>query len=91
MTPEEIVEMTDLTHEEVAAIGEHKHVSEIVAGAAMADHVMHLHKCPQNVQRKICDNIRGALHRDDLSHARTLYATLRQLMREHTKAAHGAC
>ena len=39
ITPEEIVDMTDLTPAEVA---EHEHVSEICA-AALADWVMHQH------------------------------------------------
>ncbi len=90
ITPEEIVDMTDLSVDEVAAIGEHEHVSGIVAAAAMADYLMHQHKGPQAVQRMICDEIRAALHADNLDRARLLYATLHHFIREHPEAVHGS-
>ena len=40
ITPEEIIDMTDLTPEEVAAVAEHEHVSEICVAAAMADYLI---------------------------------------------------
>jgi hypothetical protein len=90
ITPEEIVDMTDLSEEEVALIGHHDHVNGNVAAAAVADYLMHLHKGPQAAQRMICDEIRDALHGDDVSRARTRYATLHHFMTEHPEAAHGA-
>lgn len=90
ITPEEIIEMTDLTEDEVALIGHHEHLGGIVAAAAMGDYLMHQHKGPQAVQRMICDEIREALHADDVERARELYATLHHFMAEHPEAAHGA-
>jgi len=48
---------------------------------------MHLHRGPQRVQQMICEDIRDALRRDDVAHARELFATLRHYMAEHPEAA----
>ena len=61
ITPEEIVDMTDLTPDEVAAIGEHEDVSEIVAAAALADFLMHQCDGPRTVRRMIREDMRDAL------------------------------
>lgn len=86
---EDILDMCPLTREEIAAVGEHEHV-EGVAAAALADYLMHLPKGPQEVNRMICDDIRAALHRDDVDHARTLFAALRHFIADHPEAARGA-
>ena len=89
ITLDDILDMCPLTREEVAALAEHEHV-EGVAAAALADYLMHLPKGPQAVQAMICDDIRAALHRDDLDHARTLFAALRHFMTDHPDAARRA-
>ncbi len=38
----------------------------------------------------ICDDIRAALHRDDVDHARRLFAALRHFIADHPEAARGA-
>ncbi|WP_424931639.1 hypothetical protein [Amaricoccus macauensis] len=90
ITPEEIVDMTDLSPDEVELIEKHEYLGCMVAAAAMADYLMHQHKGPQAVQRMICDEIRGALHANDLKRARELYETLHHFMSEHPEAAHGS-
>jgi hypothetical protein len=85
---DDIEDMTCLTREEIAAIAEHEHLPEVNA-SALGDYVMHLHKGPQQVQTMICEDIRAALHRDDLPHARELFATLRHFMAAHPEAARG--
>lgn len=82
---DDIEDMTCLTRAEIAAIAEHEHMPEVSA-AALGDYLMHLHKGPQQVQRMICEDIRAALHRDDLGHARSLFATLRSFLAEHPEA-----
>jgi hypothetical protein len=77
------------TRDEVAAIGEHEALAGIDA-ARFAEYLMHLPKGPQTVQRMICDDIRDALHADDVAHARALFATLRRFMADHPGAARGA-
>lgn len=70
---DDIVGMTDLTEEEVAAIGAHKHL-DLAPAAALADYMLHQHHGAAHVQAMICDDIRDALHRDDLAEARALFA-----------------
>lgn len=86
---EDILDMCSLSREEVAAIGEHEHV-EGIAAATLADYLMHLPKGPQVVNRMICDDIRQALHRDDLAHARNLFAALKHFVANHPEAVRGA-
>jgi hypothetical protein len=89
ITLDDIEDMTCLTRDEIAAIAEHEHLDDRAA-ALLGDYVMHLHHGPQRVQQMICDDIRAALHRDDLAHARALFATLRRYMTDNPEAARGA-
>ncbi len=86
---DDIIDMSPLTHAEVAALAEHEHTDE-VAAAALADYLMHLHHGPQKVQAMICDDIRDALHADNLDHAKELFAALHHFMSTHPEAARGA-
>lgn len=88
ITPEEVVAMTGLTDDEVAAIAEHEHETEILA-ASMVDYLMHRHGGPQAINRMICEDIREALHRHDLVHARALYGTLKHFIATYPGAAQG--
>ena len=88
ITPEDIVGMTDLTADEVAAIAEHEHTSDVLA-AGFVEYLMHRHGGPQAVNRMICEDIREALHGQDLAHARALYGTLKHFIATHPEAAQG--
>jgi hypothetical protein len=89
ITLDDIVDYCPLSREEVEALSEHEHVDG-VAAAALADYLMHLHKGPQRVQEIICDDIREALHRDDLDHARQLFVALRHFISDHPEAVRGS-
>ena len=84
----DIIDMTCLTRDQIAAIAEHAHLG-VVQAAELGEYLMHLHHGPQTVQRMICDDIAAALHRDDLPRARALYATLKAFLAEHPDAARG--
>ena len=86
---DDIEDMTCLSRAEIAAIAEHEHMPEVSA-AALGEYLMHLHHGPQQVQQMICEDIRDALHRDDLAHARVLFATLRHFIAEHPEAVRGS-
>ena len=86
---DDIIGMTDLTEAEIAAICEHEH-SGMAPAAALADYLMHQHHGPQHIQTMICDDIRAALRRDDLKHARELFEALRHFIGTHPDAARGA-
>lgn len=89
ITLDDIEDMTDLSRDEIAAIAEHEHLPELDA-AMLGDYLMHSHHGPVKVQAMICDDIRAALHRDELDHARKLFAVLRNFMADHPEAARGA-
>ena len=84
----DILDMTCLTRAEIDAIALHEHVSEVLA-AEMGEYLMHIHHGPQRVQSMICDDIREALHADDVPRARALYATLKEFLLQHPEALRG--
>jgi hypothetical protein len=88
ITLDDIEDITDLTRDEIAAVAEHEHLG-IMAATLLGDYLMHRHHGPARIQKMICDDIRRALHKDDLDHARALFATLRQYMSDHPEAARG--
>jgi hypothetical protein len=83
VTPEEVIDMTDLTPKEVAAVAEHEHVSEICVAAALSDYLLHQADGPRTIRRMIGEDMRAALRAGNLAHARELYATLRHFMATH--------
>lgn len=89
ITLDDIEDMTCLTRDEIDAIAEHEHSDDMKA-ALLGDYLMHLPRGPQAVQQMICEDIRAALHKDDLPHARALFATLRHFMADHPEAARGS-
>ncbi|MBS0124599.1 hypothetical protein [Thetidibacter halocola] len=89
ITVEDIVGMTDLTEAEVAALAEHEHLPDLDA-AALGDYLMHIHHGPQKVQQMICEDIRAALHADNVEHARELYAVLHHFLADHPEAVRGS-
>ena len=89
ITLEDVADLCPLSREEIAALAEHEHVDGL-ASVSLADYLVHLPKGPQTINRMICEDIRAALHRDDVPHARELFAALRHFMAEHPEAARGA-
>ena len=86
---DDIIDMCPLTRDEVEALAEHEH-TDTMAAATLADYLMHIHHGAQKVQAMICDDIRHALHADDVDHAKRLFAALHHFMSEHPEAARGA-
>ncbi len=85
----DIMDMTDLTHEEIAAIAQHEGLPDLNA-AALGDYMLHVHKGPQTVNRMISEDIRDALRRDDVNHAHELIVVLQHFIATHPEAARGA-
>lgn len=86
---DDIMDMTDLTHGEIEALAEHEGLPDLNA-AALGDYLLHLPRGPQTVLRMISEDVRAALRRDDLDHARELYAVLHHFVEAHPDAARGA-
>lgn len=89
ITLDDIMDMTDLTHEEIAAVAEHEGLPDVNA-AALADYMLHVHHGPQRVAGMISDDLRSALHRGDKARARELFAVLQHFIQIHPGAARGA-
>lgn len=84
----DILDMTCLTRDQIAAISVHEHMDEVSA-AEMGEYLMHIHHGPQRVQQMICEDIADALHADDVIQARALYKTLKAFLAEHPEALRG--
>lgn len=84
----DILDMTCLTREQIAAIAMHEHIDTVTA-AELGEYLMHVHHGPQHVQKMICEDIADALHHADLPRARELYAALKQFLAEHPEALRG--
>ncbi len=89
ITVEDMEDMSALTRAEIDALAEHEHTS-IFDATLMGDYMMHLHHGPQKVHEMLCDDIRVALHDDNVDHARKLFAVLRGFLAEHPEAVRGA-
>ena len=89
ITLEDVEDMSALTRDEIDALAEHEHLTTFDA-TLLGDYLMHVHKGPQRVQEMICDDIRIALHDDNLPHAKELFAVLRRFLADHPEAARGA-
>ena len=78
--------LCDLTPEEVQAIGEHEHVPEIIA-ATLGNYLLHREHGPETVRDMIADDIRSAVKRHDVPHARQLVSVLRHFLHQHPDVA----
>lgn len=86
---DDVIALSDLTEEEIAAITEHEHTDGISA-AILGDYMMHEHHGPQKVAQMISEDIREALHNGDKAHAAELYKVLHHFLADHPDAARGA-
>jgi hypothetical protein len=84
----DILDMTCLTRDQIAAIAAHDHIDDIAA-ATLGEYMMHIPHGPQNVQLMICEDIAQALHAHDLPRAKGLYQVLHQFLAEHPEALRG--
>lgn len=89
ITVEDVVGMTCLSEEEVAALAEHDHLSDYDA-ALLGEYLMHQHHGAAKVQQMICEDVREALHKDNVAHAKELYKVLHHFLSEYPDAARGA-
>ena len=83
---EDCIGLCDLSPDEITAIGEHEHVPEVIA-ATLGSYLIHSEHGPEKVRDMLIDDIRSAVHRHDIRHARHLVSTLRHFLHEHPDAA----
>lgn len=86
---EDLEDMCSLTRAEIAQVAAHEHVTTADAVAEI-EQLMHQHGGPQKLNQILCEDIRAALHADDLPEARRLFALLRGFLTDHPEAVRGA-
>jgi hypothetical protein len=79
------IALCGLSEAEVLAIAEHEHVPEIVA-TSIAHKLMAKKLGPLHVRDMIRDDIRDAVARNDLVHARELLAVMHHFLKDHPEA-----
>jgi hypothetical protein len=89
ISPDDIADMTCLTRAEIAALAEHESLPDVNA-AAFGEYMMNVHHGAAKVQQMICEDIREALHADNVVHARELYAVLHHFIETHPDSVRGA-
>ncbi|WP_116130958.1 hypothetical protein [Tropicimonas sp. IMCC34043] len=89
ITLDDIEDMNSLGRDQIAAIAEHERIGDFDA-SMLAEYLMHMPKGPQKVQQMICDDMREAMRKADLDHARALFLTLQRFMVDHPEAVRGS-
>lgn len=82
---DDCISLSGMTEEQILAIAEHEHISEIEA-CALADY---LRKAPEGyatVRTMIIEDIREAQSRGDREHVRELLHVLHHFLRQHPEA-----
>lgn len=85
---DDMEDMCCLTRAEIAEVADHEHIT-LAAAVAEVEKLMHKHGGPQQVQQMICDDVRKALHADDVAEAKRLFAILRGYVTAHPEAVRG--
>ena len=88
ITLEDCLALCGLSEAEVLAIAEHEHIPEIAA-TELAEYLLLAERGPQRICAMIADDIRGAQHRGDTEHVRTLLHVLHHFLRKFPEACPG--
>ena len=83
---EDLIGFCDLTPDEVHAIAEHEHIADAIAVVLGTSLLQSVHG-PEHIRDMLIDEMRTAIRRHDIPHARHLVCTLRHFLREHPDAA----
>ena len=89
ITLDDMEDMCALTRDEIAQVAEHEHIT-LEAAVAEAETLMHEHGGPQHVQTMLSQDIRAALHADNVAEAKRLFAVLRGFVTAHPEAIRGS-
>ena len=82
LTLNDCIALSDLTKDEVNAIAEHEHCSEIIA-AELGNYLIHSSEGVPMLKRIIIDDIHAARAREDWGHALKLRMVLRHFIATH--------
>ena len=85
ITLEDCIAFSGLTEEEVLAIAEHEHLSEIDA-CALGQYLTNKPKGSEIVRDMIVDDIRASQQKGDRKHVQSLLHVLHHFLRTHPEA-----
>lgn len=86
LTYEDCVELSELTAEEIDAIAEHEHLTEMVA-LEMGNYLIHTAAGEKRIKAMIAEDIQAAIESGHLSHAATLRSVLKHYLEHHAVKA----
>ena len=89
LTWEDCLALCELTEDEIAAIAEHEHVTQMAA-AEFGNYLVHSPKGVPMIRRIILDDIAEARRRNDLAHAAKLKLILRHFIHSHPQGGAGS-
>src|SRR3954468_13608832 len=78
----DLIGFSDLTPDEVQAIAEHEHVVEMVA-VVLGSCLLQSDRGCEQIRDMLMDNLRTAVRRDNVPHARQGVSTLRHSLHAH--------
>jgi hypothetical protein len=85
---EDCIGLCGLDEHEIAAIGEHEHISEIAA-AALASYLLKQPHGSETIRQMIIDDIHRSLDEGRLRHAAELFMALRHFLEHHPEGRAG--
>jgi hypothetical protein len=82
ITLQDCIDLCGLDEDEVAAIGEHEHLPEIIA-ASLASYLPHQPKGGEAIRTMIIEDFHKALDDGRVKHAAELFGALQHFLRDH--------
>jgi hypothetical protein len=86
LTIQDCIELSDLTEEEILAIAEHEHLTEMVA-VELGNYLVHTSSGEKRIKRMIQDDIAHARETGNMEHAAVLKSVLKHYLETHANAA----
>jgi hypothetical protein len=86
LTWEDCLALCELGEDEIAAIAEHEHMTQMAA-VEFGNYLVHSPNGVPMIRRIILDDMAAARHRNDLAHAAKLKLVLRHFIHSHCQAS----
>jgi hypothetical protein len=86
LTIQDCIELSELTEEEILAIAEHEHLTEMVA-VEFGNYLVHSPAGEKRIKRMIQDDIAHARETGNVEHTAVLKSVLKHYLETHVNAA----
>lgn len=85
LSMQDCIDMSDLTEDEILAIAEHEHLSELLA-VELGSYMVQAPGGEKRIKRMIQDDIKQAKQKGDHKHTAMLKSVLKQYLEHHATA-----